>query len=91
MCTKHFAYTNKFYVCEIAAVNLSKIHFLKNAKKTCKLNNRNLNHDRMIIIIITTAMIIIRPGNTGYLRETRKYWVDVQRGIVSSHGERDPL
>ena len=23
--------------------------------------------------------------------ETRKYWVDVQRGIVSSHGERDPL
>ena len=23
-----------------------------------------------------------RPGN---------YWVDVQRGIVSSHGERDPL
>ena len=21
--------------------------------------------------------------------ETRKYWVDVQRGIVSSHGERD--
>ena len=23
--------------------------------------------------------------------ETRKYWVDVQPGIVSSHGERDPL
>ena len=23
--------------------------------------------------------------------ETRKYWVDVQWGIVSSHGERDPL
>ena len=23
--------------------------------------------------------------------ETRKYWVDVQRGIVSSHGEKDPL
>ena len=23
--------------------------------------------------------------------ETRKYWVDVQRGIVSSYGERDPL
>ena len=45
----------------------------------------------IIIIIITTAMIIIRPGNTGYLRETRKYWVDVQRGTVSSHGERDPL
>ena len=23
--------------------------------------------------------------------ETRKYWVDVQQGRVSSHGERDPL
>ena len=23
--------------------------------------------------------------------ETRKYWVDVQQGIVSFHGERDPL
>ena len=21
----------------------------------------------------------------------RKYWFDVERGIVSSHGERDPL
>ena len=32
----------KFYVHEIAAVNLSKIYFLKNAKKTCKPNNRDL-------------------------------------------------
>ena len=23
--------------------------------------------------------------------KTRKYWVDVQWGIVSSHGEKDPL
>ena len=23
--------------------------------------------------------------------ETRKYWVDLQWGIVSFHGERDPL
>ena len=23
--------------------------------------------------------------------KSRKYWVDFQRGIVSSHGERDPL
>ena len=23
--------------------------------------------------------------------KTRKYWVDVQRGILPSHGERDPL
>ena len=26
-----------------------------------------------------------------YVPETRKYWVDVQQGIVSFHGERDPL
>ena len=38
----------------------------------------------MIMIIIIIIIIIINP-------ETRKYWVDVQRRIVSSHGERDPL
>ena len=35
----------KFYVHEIAAVDLSKIYFLKNAMKTRKPNNRNLNRD----------------------------------------------
>ena len=35
----------KFYVQEIAALNLSKIYFLKNAKKTSKPNNRDLNRD----------------------------------------------
>ena len=45
MCTKNFTYTKKFYVHEIAAVDLSKICFLKNAKKTCKPNNRDLNHN----------------------------------------------
>ena len=35
----------KFYVHEIAAVNLSKIYFLKNAKKTCKPSNCDLNRD----------------------------------------------
>ena len=39
----------------------------------------------MTIIIIIIIIIII------LLSETRKYWVDVQPGIVSSHGERDPL
>ena len=34
-----------FYVPKITAVSLSKIHFLKKAKKTCKPNNRNLNSD----------------------------------------------
>ena len=29
-------------------------------------------------------------SNNDNTPETRKYWVDVQQGIVSSHGERDP-
>ena len=45
MCTKNFTHTKKFYVHEIAAVDLSKIYFLKNAKKTCKPNNHDLNRD----------------------------------------------
>ena len=35
----------KIYVHEIAATDLSKIYFLKNAKKTCKPNNRDLNRN----------------------------------------------
>ena len=43
----------------------------------------------IIIITIIIIMIIMKlPNNT---LETRKYWVDVQQGIVSSYGERDPL
>ena len=41
----NFTSTKKFYVHEIAAVDLSKIYFLKNAKKTCEPNNRDLNRD----------------------------------------------
>ena len=29
--------------------------------------------------------------NNNNFRETKKQWVAVQWGIVSSHGERDPL
>ena len=42
---KNFTNTKKFYEHEIAAVDLSKIYFHKNALKTCKPNNRDLNHD----------------------------------------------
>ena len=42
---KFYVHGKKFYVHKIAAVNLSKIYFLKNAKKTCKPNNRDLNRD----------------------------------------------
>ena len=30
-------------------------------------------------------------NNNNNFPETRKYWVDVQLGIVSSHGEKDSL
>ena len=39
----------------------------------------------IIIIIIIMMMIIILE------LQTKKYWVDVQEGIVSSHGEKNPL
>ena len=42
-----FKYTDKFYAHKIAAVNLSKIYFLKNAKTTCKPNNHDINRDCM--------------------------------------------
>ena len=35
----------KFYVQEIAIVDLSKMYFLKNAKKTYRPKNRDLNPD----------------------------------------------
>ena len=41
---------------------------------------------KIIILLTTTTIIIIIM-----MPKTRKYWVDVQQGIVSSHGERDPL
>ena len=47
---KNFTYTKKFYVHETTAVNLSKIYFLQNAKKTCKTNDRDLNRDWKIRI-----------------------------------------
>ena len=43
---KNFTYTKKFYVHEITAVDISKIYFLKNEKKTCKPNNRDFNRDK---------------------------------------------
>ena len=47
----------------------------------------------MIIIIIIITMIRKKNNNNSNnnFPKTRKYWVDFQLGIVSSHGERDPL
>ena len=48
----------KLYAHEIATVDSSEIHFPKNAKKTWKPNNRDLNGD-WIIIIITLIIVVI--------------------------------
>ena len=44
-----------------------------------------------IIIIIIIIIIIVIIITVIIIPETRKHWFDVQRGIVSSHGETDPL
>ena len=48
-------------------------------------------------IFITTSSSDFRgdmynnDNNNNNNNNNNKYWVDFQRGIVSSHGERDPL
>ena len=60
LCKKKFTFTKKFYLHEIAAVNLSKIFFLKNAKKTYKPNNRDLNRDSVTYLFnIRKSLICI--------------------------------
>ena len=50
-CVRTISY-KKFYAREIIAVSLSKSYLLKNTKKTCKPNNRDLNLDWKILIFI---------------------------------------
>ena len=59
LCMKNFMYKKKFYIHKIAALNLSKIYFQKNAKKTCKPNNCNLNHNWIMIYQICDVMMSI--------------------------------
>ena len=47
----------KFHIHEISAINLSKIYFLKNAKKTCKPNNHDFND----WIIKTISQLMGKP------------------------------
>ena len=55
MYAKNFTYTKKINVYETAAVNLSKVYFLKNAKKICKTNNHDLNRGWKIYYHVKTA------------------------------------
>ena len=50
----------KFYVHEVAAVDLSKSYFLKNAKKTWKANNRYLNRDWVKAVVKLQVSAIIK-------------------------------
>ena len=58
LCTQNFTNTKKFYVHEIAVVDLYKIYFLKNAKK--RPNNRNLNRDWITTTCMRTSEAVIR-------------------------------
>ena len=53
---------------EIAAVDLSKIYFMKNAKKTCKPNNRDLTRDW---ISLTSFNDFNKTGSQKYTTETQ--------------------
>ena len=53
----------------------------KNNSHSNKNNNNNNNYNNNEN----------NNNNNNILPQTRKYWADVQPGIVSSHGERDPL
>ena len=49
-----------------------------------------------VIMVIVVLIIIINNSNNNTdnnnnNRETRKYWVDIQRGIILSHEVKDPL
>ena len=60
------AVVKKFYVHGIAAVNLSKIYFLKNAKKTCKSNNRDLNRDWIILLSMDNDVALTLEKNKSW-------------------------
>ena len=51
----------------------------------------NANVITIIIIIIMIIIIAIIIMIKIIIMTNRKYWVHVQQGIVSSHGERNPL
>ena len=85
MCIENFTYAKKFYVHEIAAVNLSKIYFLKNAKKTCKPNNRDLNRDWIIILKKIMALHYIMTIQTLTFTRTVSSITQLQKQIKDLH------
>ena len=57
------------YVHEIAAVDVSKIYFLENAKKTCNPNTCNLNRDWITVNLIwenidSWVNVLLKYNNT---------------------------
>ena len=62
----------KFYVHEITAVNLSKIYFLKKAKKTFKPNKRDLDRDwppvgdKPLILVVLSSFEIDESRNVSH-------------------------
>ena len=97
--TKNFTYRRKLYVHKITAVNVSKIYFLKNAKKSCKPNNRGLNRDWKKLWTLLIAMTNnrsenildkfaktskIRPFMESLTAEYLKYSAKIIKSFVSS-------
>ena len=55
-------------------------------KKKKKKNEKIINY----YLLLATYYLLLTTTTTNF-PETSKYWVDVQQGIVSSHGQRDLL
>ena len=74
-----------FYVHENAAVDLSKIYFLKNTKKTCKPNNLDLNRDWISIIIYLDHLWWKAWKIFGKFQELCCLWTPINKAIISTH------
>ena len=81
-------YTRKNYAHEIAAVNLSKIYFPKNAKKTCKPNNGDLKSRLNKLDVEKAYYTMYRPyfliyyGHQCYLSKPKNGYSQGKLGTV---------
>ena len=71
----------------------TKTSSIDNSKKLIILTKINVctPHEDIIIMTIIIKITNINNNNNNNVPKIRKYWVHVQQGIVSSHGDRDPL
>ena len=80
----NFTYMKKLYAHKIVSVNLSKIYFLKSAKKTCKPNNRQIK-SRFNNQIVRKDRRICSTGNTYFTNVTNH--LQIQQVLLVNKGK----